>query len=152
MRTFLRKSSTLEYPPAICAIEGLGSDTFLLYRCIVLDRLHAFDLGPSRDLCDYARILFSNADYNKNNVMKALLVRITNLRIRELPIFGQVKISPFRSSYYDVQSRMTAPLRRILLPFLWVALMGLQPQTRPDGDTSPKRVNDEPSTISIEII
>ena len=78
--------------------------------------------------------LFSNADYNKNDVIKALLVRIASLGIRELPIIGQLNISPFRASNHDVHSRMTASSRRILLPFLWIALMGLQSQTRPDDD------------------
>ena len=134
MQQYLRKTSASEFPPALSAMYGLGTRPHRLYKSIGIDRLHVFELGPSRELADSAFTQLSKTAYNKGIFTKSVLVRSAYLRILELPIVKRFNIAPFRASSGEVHSRMTGTLRQKLLPFLSVALMGLQPGTHPDND------------------
>lgn len=134
MRTFLRPTSASEYPTASAAIYGLGSLPNRLYRSVGIDRQYSFDLGPGRDLPDFAFKVFSNRSYNKGVFTKAQLARAANRRFLELPIVKQLNLTPFRMTANEVHSCMTASLRQKSFPFLWVVFLALQPNTKPDDD------------------
>lgn len=93
-KIILDEKSAFEFPPALACIKGLGSEPFSLYQCVVMERLHVFDLVVSRDLPDKAFKLFESADYNKGNASKAQLVRIANARFREIPTACSLNLSP----------------------------------------------------------
>ncbi len=79
--------------------------------------------------------LFRSPSYNKSVLTKSDLVRISNQRFYDLPRIASLNIAPFRSTEKEVHAGMTGRDRREIAPFLWVALMGLQPSTNPDDDT-----------------
>lgn len=72
--------------------------------------------------------------YNKGKFIKSELVRCANARIREMPVANPLNIDPFKLNGNQTQARMTDILCWKLFPFLWAALLGLQPDTSPGND------------------
>lgn len=62
------------------------------------------------------------------------LVRIANKRFLDLPRSCCPQAAPFRSNANEVHPNMTGELRRAMTPLMWVVLLGLQPDSRPDDD------------------
>lgn len=133
-RSYLSSQSAIEFPPALAAIYGLGTQPYRLYKTIGLDRLHAFDLGVVRYLPDNCFRLFRSVSYNKGAYSKAELVRCANQRIGEIPFVSRLNIFPFKTNENQIHAQMTGKLRREILPFLWIPLLGLRPETTPDND------------------
>ena len=109
-RRYIVKTSAIEFPPALAAIHGLETIPYRLYQLIGVDRLLCFDIGPCRDLPQYAFKLFSKPVYNKGVITKSSLVRIANQRMLELPTFRSLHILPFRSNSHEIHARMTGLL------------------------------------------
>lgn len=130
-KIYLQKVSTLQFIPALSAMYGFGTAPFQLYDSIRFHRLQAFDLGAERDLPEMAFNLLRTLSYNKEINTKSALVRLANDRFRELSVLSGVYLSPFRSSSNEIHACMTGTLRSKIASFLWIVLLGLQPDTAP---------------------
>eukprot|EP00171_Calliarthron_tuberculosum_P022899 IDg22899t1 len=107
---------------------------FKLYQCVGLDKLHDINLGVMQTLPDFAFALFSIEGYNKGLHSGREIVRTANSRFRNFKHITGVHLKPFRASSEEKHASMTGKIRRDIAPFLWVALLGLQPLTNPDLD------------------
>lgn len=133
-KRYLQRVSATHIPPALASCHGLGTEPYHLYKMIGFDKLHTVDLGLLRLLPDFAFKRFSVPEYNKGKLSKAALTKIANNRFNDVARSFGIHIRPFRANAKEVHSTMTGALRRAITPFLWVALLALQPDHRPDDD------------------
>lgn len=134
-KEYLKANRATVAPPALAAVHGLTSPPFSLYPSIGFDKLHAVDLRIARDIADKAYVIFSSPSYNKRVLSKMALVRIANQRFKDLPrSCAPSSLSPFRSSQNEKHANMTVALRRGITLMLWIVLVVLQANSKPDKD------------------
>eukprot|EP00171_Calliarthron_tuberculosum_P001347 IDg1347t1 len=131
---YLKRVSATHIPTCFAAFYGLGTKPFRLYKTVGFDKLHVVDLGIERLLPDMAFQRFALPAYNRGVISKAALVRAANQRFSDLTRQFGINVHPFRTNANDVHSSMTGLLRRTITPFLWVSLLGLQPEAKPNDD------------------
>ena len=134
-KNLLRDESAKELPSCVAAFPSMTAGPCLLFKCVQLDALHALDLGPVRDFCDKAYVVFLKRSRLEGVRSKASMVKEANLCIHDLPKIAHVsKRSPFNSTEGERKSGMTGKQRRELAPFLWFAAMALDSHFCPDED------------------
>ena len=104
----LRDDSTEGVPSCLTAFSSMTAGPCLLFKCVQLDTLHALDLGPFREFCDKAHVVFSKRSRVVGARSKASMVKEENLRIHDLPKIAHVRLrSLFKSNDGECQSGMT---------------------------------------------
>lgn len=132
MREYLTRQIALKFPSALSALPGIGTSPFRLYRLPGIDLLHAFDLGPGRQLFDDEFTVLLDKTYAGGRT-KAALARVANQRIAGLSAdTGCSKMEPFKVLEGDKQASYTGKQRRLLIPVAWYALMDLNASKTPD--------------------
>lgn len=133
-KKYLEEMSAQEFPPSLAAFEGLGSKPFRLYRSIAFDKLHAFDLGPLRQIPDDLHTIIGSSPEYKG-ISKAKVISTMNQRMLDVPRAARLgKFAPFRNTSNEKHAGMTGKVRREMLPFLWYCVMGVAPNVVPDKD------------------
>lgn len=75
-----------------------------------------------------------NPRYNKSKITKSKLVKLANARFRIFKQMSGVYVEPCLGNENERHAMMTGKLRRQIVPFIWISLLGLQPDCKPDDD------------------
>lgn len=130
----LASHGALPLPPAFACLKGICSSPNRLYTLPTIDLLHSLDLGPSKQFCDDAYLVWRKSPYSDGKIRKGL-ANTVNQRVSDLPtVTGCHGMRPFKMAETDRQASYTGKERRILCPVLWAVVMGLHLSVAPDKD------------------
>lgn len=126
-KMYLHSVSAAGIRSVFSSFAGPSTSPALLFDCVDLDRMQAMDFRILRDTPDHSFRLFGSTKYNKGLVTRAALVRTSNRLLMQLPRANSLRICPFSSVPNYVHAGVTGKMRRQSAPFLWMALLALQP-------------------------
>lgn len=134
LRQYTIQYSCTELPPFLATIHGLGTEPFLLYKCIAFDSLHAIDLDILRTFPDSCFIHFG-AQVNYTSIPTSQCIGLGNSRLRMIPRGYHIsKIPLFIEKSGQQLAGVTCLVRRQSFPFLWICVLGLNTKLTPDTD------------------
>ena len=122
MIEYPREQSASLFPTVIAAMHGLDSPPFRLYDSIAFDWLHVFDLGLLLIIVDW---LHNYLSITTSILSPTATISVANERLVDLPrsaVLPKLSLFPVGSSLK--MSGMTAPVRILYAPYLWVADRG----------------------------
>ncbi|KAI0565723.1 hypothetical protein FGB62_15g07 [Gracilaria domingensis] len=134
VKQFLKQESARSFPQALAVLYGIGTTGGRLHDLLGFDKLHGFDLGVGRYFGDNLFRMLRCASI-RGRLSRERWIIAANRRIAELPANTGVRgLSPFKLGESDKQASFTGRHRRLLVPFQFHVVIGLNGSCNPDDD------------------
>ena len=133
LKSYLNQERARHFPPSLAILKGIGGKHGQLYNVFGFDKLHVFDLGVGRYFGDNLFKVLKKAEI-RGSLTKEKWIHTANMRIFSLsPSTGVHKMEPFKQRASDKQASFTGKERRLLVPFQFHAVIGLNASKTPDN-------------------